>query len=278
MRVLKSTVILFFALTTLNCMPVGFSLIANGHSTRGPASQDTLEVPCANNNDAVTAPEKILFVVDASGSNSQAYKGLKNGTCAGTPGCVPATDPKKTFRGGSINGFYNRYSKKENFSWGFERFAQNSAESLIRTSNDTAFGNATAMQAAIIAFDKERDGGATPYMAALTYAYGAIVNDLNVQSGSKYPPRYDLVFMSDGYPTDSKVSQINSAVAAIMHLAPTRITLSSVYYSTQYDPFAAAILKKMANTGRGQFVNVNTTTINKISIQDFITLPIISCR
>jgi hypothetical protein len=183
MRILKLILLSIICLAILNCGPVKFTEVKIAGTVSIPsasANVDDLgkidepaqgsgipEVPCGQ--DTLSIPIKVLFVVDQSGSNAKAYKGLRNGTCGGRAGCVPATDPKKTFRSGSISDFFNRYKTKQNFSWGFESFQKKVAQSLIWENKvNVAFGKAQAMQAAIIKFQKDRDGGATPYLAALT--------------------------------------------------------------------------------------------------------------
>jgi hypothetical protein len=281
MRAQSFFIILTLGLFTLNCGQVRFTQIKNSSTVSIPKANasagDIVSVPCGS--DSITVPIKILFVVDQSGSNVQTYNGLPDGTCGRRAGCVPATDPKKSFRGNSISAFYKRYQNKENFSWGFESFSKKLAQSLIRENNkNVPFGNAQAMQAAMISFSKSKDGGATPYLAALSYAYGAISHDPDLSSTAEFAAKYYIVFMSDGYPTDTNVGQINSAVQTLVALAPTRINLSTVYYATQYDRHAASVLQRMAFSGNGQFVNVDINTISKISVRDLITLPTISCR
>jgi Mg-chelatase subunit ChlD len=222
-------------------------------------------------------PIKILFVVDTSGSNSRDFNPFPGGGCDVTRGCVPATDPEKKFRAGSISDFFEKYKGKNNFSWGFETFSRDSVESFVGHDSTDLFGDTKSMENAINLFVEDQDKGRTPYLAALKSVRAALESDPELHSTDPVPPRYNIVFMSDGYPTDSSPSEINAEVESISSMSPTRISFSTIYYSTLSDPIAADILQNMAWVGGGQFVNVDTNAHETLNIQDLIMLPTTTC-
>lgn len=226
--------------------------------------------------DSVTVPVKVLFVVDTSGSNALAYRGV-GASCDGSLKCVPATDPEKKFRKGSIQEFFEKYKERSNISWGFEIFSRHDVRSYIGEKTNEIFGNAHDMEEALKDFATEKDRGKTPYLKAMEGVQTAISDDPDLRSKAEYPPRYYVVFMSDGYPTDAKADQVKNAVDRLIALSPTQISLSTIYYGTQNDPEAASTLQNMARSGGGQFVNFDTNSNETIAIQDLIGLPTTSC-
>jgi Mg-chelatase subunit ChlD len=225
----------------------------------------------------IAQPIKVLFVVDTSGSNFFSYNKTPGNKCDRQRGCVPATDPSKTFRSSSISRFFEKYKEKPNFSWSFETFSKDSVRSLVSENGSGAFGQPEAMQSAISYFTSQPDRGDTPYLNALKKVRETLSVDPDIQSKVDYPPLYYVVFMSDGYPTDSNISQIDSEVRNIVALNPTQVNFSTIYYGTRNDPAAASILKSMSVMGQGQFINVDTTTTETIAIQDLIKLPTTLC-
>ena len=75
---------------------------------------------------AITRLTKILFLVDMSGSNR--YSAVVGEHEERT---VPATDPEKKFRIGSIRRFVEKFQNKKNFQWGFVTFGGPSAKDFI---------------------------------------------------------------------------------------------------------------------------------------------------
>lgn len=285
MRKLFLWIIILGVWSFINCSPVQFTkLRQNQNNNQNTAvafsklNSDSADIAippvktiqCSQ--DFAKIPVKVLFVVDTSGSNSLAYNGAKGGNY------VPATDPHKKFRGGSISEFFEKYKDKPNFSWGFEIFSRNYVLSYIGQNTNAIFGNARAMEGAIDAFAMEQDRGMTPYLKALEGIRVAIANDSDLHSKAEYPPLYYVVFMSDGYPTDSTGAQVNSAIEDIISLDPARISLSTIYYGTQNDPEAAGTLQNMASSGGGQFVNFDMNSNETIDIQDLIGLPTTTCQ
>ena len=99
-------------------------------------------------------------------------------------------------------------------------FSDASAQVYIGSGSNPIFSNNSAMQSAISSFNSETDGGATPYMAALSEVQTAIANDPDLNASGAQAALYYVIFMSDGYPTDtSSESQLTSAIQSITALA-----------------------------------------------------------
>jgi hypothetical protein len=268
-----------------NCGGVKFNAAVDSSKISGTPAVVSPSNTCSLQ--SLTVPIKLLFVVDNSGSNEIPTKNFGVNTCDPTKesNCTPATDPTKSFRSGSISAFFDAYQAKTNFSWGLESFFGKSGHQFINNSDMTNFGDATLMQAAIHSFNSESAGGSTPYEGALASAKAAIANDPGLHSNSVLAPLYYIVFMSDGYPTDTlkndnsvDFNRLDQDVADVINLAPTRIHLNTLYYGTNNDPMAANTLQNMAQKGNGQFLNIDTSTTKTIAIEDLIQIPNSSCH
>lgn len=223
-----------------------------------------------------------MFIVDTSGSNSEwsDSSGTQQCQTSDHSGCIPPSDPRvdannnprTTFRGGSITDFFNIYSSKTNFSWGFTTFAD-SANPMISTGGKAVFSDKTAMAAAITTFNGLSDTGGTDYAAALAAAQNAISQDPDLNATGAKQPLYVVIFASDGYPDDP--SAVAGSLTSLMNVAPGRVMVSSIYYGTEDNASAHAILGDMVENG-GVFVDVDTTSVSEISIQDLIKVQ--SCN
>lgn len=274
----------FIGLGFQNCGAVKFNAVSDPSKALG----GPLALPpgaCSLQN--LTVPIKLLFVVDNSGSNEKYTKDFGATEChpATEANCTPPTDPDKGFRSGSITAFFNAYKAKSNFSWGLESFYGSGGHQFINNSDSTNFGDATAMQAAIKMFNAETAADSTPYGAALASAKSAIQNDPDLNSTSAQAPLYYVVFMSDGYPTDTlntdksvNFNVLDKDIADLIALAPSRIRLNTLYYGTLNDPNAANTLEHMAQKANGQFLNIDTATTKVIAIDDLIQIPNSSCH
>lgn len=249
----------------------------------GGSSGGTTTNTCSLQN--VKVPVKIMFVVDTSGSNTSwtMSNGILTCTVAGYAGCAPPTDPDKTLRSGSITDFFNKYGDKSNFSWGFITFSGTSAHSYIGSDVRPAFSSAADMHLAINQFNNERDGDATPYLAALNDVGLAISNDPNLHDRGNSAALYYVIFLSDGYPSDAvnsdgsvNMDSLNQAIGSIRALAPGRVMFSTVYYGAK--PFQNAIATLSGMASGGVFVNVDTTSTSTIDIQDLIQVPVGQCQ
>lgn len=204
----------------------------------------------------IDQPVKLLFIVDTSGSNASA----------------PGTDPKKTFRGGSIQKFFSDYSTKANFSWGMISFSNDKATSLVA---GNLSNNASDMQAAINKFFTITDNGDTPYAVALTSGINVLTADAKTKTAST---KYIVVFLSDGLPNPAlSDTQLTTAVQNVMNVAPGQVSFSTVYYGPK-DPTAAGRLQLMATTGKGNFIDTNANPGADFEISNVIAVPGVVCK
>lgn len=245
---------------------------------------------CTNRDVAgITRMTKILFLVDSSGSN--VLRTRLDGTQQCLPSdadflnCALATDPNKTFRAGAIQTFLNDYARKENFQWGFIHFAGDSAHALINSSgndqNPHLSTSVSAMQSAINKFYSIEDNFATPYQAALTLAKKTIASDRDLNSSDQ--PQYLIVMLTDGFPTDYNAlngafnaNAVHADINSLLNIAPGRVSLSTIYYGHN-NQSAINLLKNMAQTGNGQFANVNNNSTG-IKIDNVLSPAGIVCE
>jgi len=207
---------------------------------------------------------KVLFVVDASGSNR------------GEGGEVP-TDPNKTWRSGTMNNFINAYKARSNFYYGMITFQDSSAKPQIKVNNKGAFTNdMNVVDAGMASFNANADGGSTPYKAALSMAKSIIAADLAANAAQK--AAYVMVMVSDGMAKDySSPDQVIPDAKAIRDLAPGQVSLNTVYYyPNAFDESQTKYLRNIASAGGGQFLTANSSQVLKID--DVIQVPGMSCQ
>lgn len=208
----------------------------------------------------LSVPAKILFIVDTSGSNVSQSNGV-------------GTDKDKSYRKGSIQEFFNNYSVKPNFSWGFVTFSYSSATSYIGDtwSNPSMFSKTSAdMQKALDSFLNATDEGDTPYNAAIRKAADAIETD-----SSKTPDtKYIVVFLSDGLPSPAVAnSTITSDISQLMAKAPGRVSFNTIYYGIPSEG-GRDLMQLMANVGGGQFLDTNLAGLGRsFPISNVIKVP-----
>ncbi len=285
---------LFYTLLLLSfqsCTAVNFASNASSPTAAPSINAGNSNIPpivggnCSLSN--VRVPVNILFVVDRSGSNVEETQdgGLKVCDDPNSGICAPATDPKKSFRGDSINNFFKANQGNSLLKWGFIGFNGVSTDSYITDASTGTFGDAKAMQTAIDQFYAKDDEDGTPYLAALSEAKQIIAGDPGIKLSGIKAPIYQIIFLSDGHPTDAVNSDgsvdlvsINAAISDITSMAPHRIFMSTVYYGTINEAIAANTLSNMAGAGGGQFVNVDTGNISSISINNLITIPSGDCK
>jgi hypothetical protein len=221
MRLNKSTVSLALKVSAIPllmnlvaaCSPVNFSTVDN-HNGPGVVTNSTPPpTPPPGQTctiETVYRKTKIMFVVDASGSNNDPSGGVYNDMGNGQNQWFPNSDPAKRFRGGAINNFFSTYQHKTNFSWSFSTFQGDSAHAYIGTDSNPRFSNPSDMSNAISAFYGASDSGKTPFAAGLAMAAQAIRNDPDKDTADQ--PNYFVIFLSDGFPTDyTENGQFNSA-------------------------------------------------------------------
>ncbi len=233
---------------------------------------------CTTSAEKVDRPTRVLFLVDQSGSNINGPYDL--------PG--QATDPIKTFRLGVMSAFFELNEHKSNISWGLSVFNNVSAENLTLDSlgSGIPFSQTAAdFSQALLRFSARADVGGTPYRAAFLKAKELIQADFPT---SPEHVAYLIAFLTDGYPTDycpggpSEVlcpgrlleSQIDSDLNDVLSIAPDAIQFSTVYYGKP-DSTAAQRLKRMADLGKGEFVDTNFTS--HVNLNDLLEVEKTVC-
>lgn len=214
------------------------------------ASLDPDATFCVNPPQEIGKYTNIIFVVDISGSNAQ------------------GTDPGKTRRMGAMRTFFDKHRSNPYLRWGLEVFSGASAKHLITTGDNLNFGNESEFDAALTAFQRETDVGGTPYLTALTQARQAVQKTLATVDSEEN--NFQIVFMSDGEPTDSQDAQIFSEVETLMGVAGGQIHLSTVYYNVGGNgtPAAKSRLEDMSSLGKGRFQDASNG--EDINIDDLI--------
>ena len=236
-----------------------------GSASSSSSTASASSTSCGPTLATTSVPVKLLFVVDTSGSNSD------GGTFD-----ADSTDPAKSFRGGSIQQFFNDYAGNPFLSWGFLTFGADRALNLIGTGTNPIFTNHAAdMQVAIGRFLNSVDAGDTPYALALTQALNAVLNDPNPTKQTKYI----VVFLSDGIPDPAVAdASLQQMVSGMVASRPNQVTVNTIYYGHD-DPTASARLQMMATVGKGHFLDVNNSPLGKdFQIENLITVPGSNCN
>jgi hypothetical protein len=183
---------------------------------------------------------KILFVVDKSGSNVN-----------------PGTDPNGMYRVGTISAFYDLHKTNQFTKWGLVSFQLSGATPVILDDTGLSGGFSNDPSVIMPAIQSLATGntGGTPYQAAIATAGATITND--IARNPNQPSRYVVVFISDGEPSDGVTDPVlQNIVTGLTDLGD--ITLSTVYYGP-LNPTASARMLKMANWGRGKFLDTNVS-------------------
>lgn len=269
-KITKAIILAATAASLVACNPVKFGGETASPGEPGIVPPTTTTTTCTTSNvEAISRPTKILFLVDTSGSNAETT--YNPGTCGQSVCPSPATDPRKSFRGGALSDFLSRFSHKANFNWSFATFSQDHAEALVNSGYDqspTFAADPNVMQYALNIFASMRDYGNTPYHAALSLAATAIMNDPDRASPAQ--PNYFVILLTDGFPTDYYVNGnfnlqlMTSDVQNLLATAPGQVNLSTLYYGLTNDPTAISLLRNMASMGGGQFAAATSTSQFKI--------------
>lgn len=181
---------------------------------------------------------KILFVVDKSGSNA-------------------TTDPSGMYRVGTIAAFYDLHKNNQFTKWGLISFQGAGATPEILDDSGLSGGfsnNVNVVSAAIQTLSANNNGG-TPYQAAIAAAASAITSDVARSSNER--SRYVVVFISDGEPSPAVTDAIlQTDVTNLVALGD--LTFHTVYYGP-LNAAASSRLLRMANWGRGKFLDTNVS-------------------
>lgn len=179
---------------------------------------------------------RILFVIDKSGSND-------------------TTDPAGERRYGAINNFFSKYDENDKIKWGLIEFQNDLASSAFE---NPYFRAAAEFAPAISSSQAKDDSGSTPYRAAIAQISDAIQDEL-LGSSSSIKFNFEIVFLSDGMPTDYgqpvDEAKVVSDVQKLVELSVGNVHLSTVYYnlSSTADSSSANRLNNMAVKGFGQY-------------------------
>ncbi len=208
---------------------------------------------CREQLNQIVTPVELVFVVDVSGSNADD----KN-----------PTDLNKKMRSGSISTFYETYKAKTNFEWSMITFAEDKAPVQLK------MGDAIAMKQMITDFMSIPDYGNTPYALALRSTTDLITGHTTRLANTKYI----VLFMSDGKPNPAIAdADLESSVKDVVGALPGEVTLNTLYYGPT-DAEASGRLRKMAQTGGGNFLDTNANpTGNSFLISDLIVIPGVIC-
>lgn len=191
----------------------------------------------------------ILFVVDISGSNH-------------------TTDPGKVRRLGAMQDFFNKHMSNEYLRWGLVTFGGATAQHLVTTAAGKNFGASAEFQSALTQFQGVADSGGTPYLAALGKTQVALNESL--ANAINEETNYQVVFISDGAPSDNDDPGIYTLVETVAKALEGRIFLSTVYYNVGGNGAATTKerLQKMAELGQGRYQDASNG--EAINIDDLI--------
>lgn len=223
---------------------------------------------------------KILFVVDKSGSNFQAD---------GIAGA--GNDPNDIRRADNIQAFLdeNRGTPYQEYGYIVFGVETNKAQAYINKGDVYApgFGDEDDLQSAIDQHRSVPDNGCTPYLAALQLTKRAIESDM--ADNPDQDAVYNVFFMSDGFPNDANGAEECSSTVAVTNdvndpyiqavndvvsVMPNRVFLSTAYYTLpENDPGRAAAdgLRYMADAGGGKFVDLQNN--DRINFDEIRTGP-----
>lgn len=262
-RILMSTAALVCMLAFQNCSNgVDFDQVSESTGGQG--------LTCRVSSVKSTETVKILFLLDASGSNKYNVNDINKGT-----------DSDKSWRLRTINSFLNNYKNHTNFEYAFAYFKGSTASSLLGTGTIAKFTkDATEIDQAISNFENLRDEGSTPYDAALNLVKNSIEFD---KANSSVAAGYAVLMVSDGSPSNSSYTgsmgdeNLTRDVASIISVAPEQISLNTVYYYNPAYPSGSKTiyLEKIARLGNGVFHRAESSST--VEITDSIQIPQTIC-
>jgi hypothetical protein len=245
--------------------PISPKIPTTPYSTPGGSPKIINDLGCKPSNVKAGKIVKVLFVVDASGSNFGEFK-------------TTPSDPDKHWRRETLRQFIAVHLNNKNFYYGLAMFKGTSARARILVDDEPGFTNDRAEVAeGFKSFLRTPDGGDTPYKAALKIAKETIAADLKKNARQK--ASYAVVIVSDGHATDYKnAHDVIPDAATIKELAPSRITLNGLYYSAGNVDTSSApqFLKNISEIGEGAFIVANTH--QHLNLDSAITVAPVSCQ
>lgn len=188
-----------------------------------------------------------------------------------------STDPGKVFRSKVIMDFLTTYKAKTNFQYFLGYFNHDyeiydKISGSFTESPTSMFENNLEMGDAVTKFISEPSPNGTKFRKA----FDGIKLGLNTPDAST--SKYIVVFMSDGMPTDlddSISDRIQDAVDLVSGIKTERLTLSTIYFGSGAVGAHLDLLKAMAATGGGKFINTNETT--EFKLDNVVTIPGTTC-
>jgi Mg-chelatase subunit ChlD len=257
-----------------NCSQVAFTpdtAASSGVNGAGDPNDGGIDPTCRTDDVTATADVKVLFVVDASGSN------INNGNTVGT-------DNDQVWRKKTMNTFISTYQNKNNFYYGLISFQDSSAKAHIQLSGKGVFtNNMSAVSSGMTSFDANQDGGSTPYKPAIDMAKDIILRDMAL--GSSKPVAYVVVMISDGVPKDSRytgsggIANLKTDTQSLMDVGGKgNISVNSVLlYNTSAPSLSDEdYLKAMAQVGKGAYIKADSN--GTLSIADTVKVPGSVCQ
>ncbi|HVK60028.1 MAG TPA: vWA domain-containing protein [Bdellovibrionales bacterium] len=255
-----------------------------------PVTEDELLPPvvppgptCSEELTQQTVLTKIFFVVDISGSNQP--------HTLYPPGLPqvdhPGSDPARTWRLKVVKDMMDAYRNVSKVQFGISTFSSSAWAYNFATRNLYDVFSRTPSEADSLygRYYPFSDGGGTFYTEAFRLLNKVIKEDPDFAGGVS---KYIVVFLSDGRPQDYNInfsdpnslngSPLFDDVRSIVNIAPSRVTLNTVFYHHQNhpDPIASQLMKKMAEAGNGGYVDASSNRILKVD--NLIKIPNVVCQ
>jgi hypothetical protein len=195
------------------------------------------------------------------------------------------TDPNHTYRVATVEAFIAKYGSKANFTYSYGKFSGSTATvwdigtSQFMSNPPMPFGNAANLTSALNVYKNTTPAGSTPYNAAFSKLKSLILADVSANPGIW---EHAVVFMSDGVPTDinnpqlANVQTLVSSFVQDIKNAGSNAAVSAVYFGPATTTAAIDLMKAVATSGTGIFVNTNVTT--DLQIDDVIQVPGVICQ
>lgn len=249
-----------FALT--GCSSSSFFGV-NNSLVNPPDGGNPNDPSCENVLNTTTKKLRISFMVDDSGSTLN-------------------SDPNHNYRVATVETFIAQYGSKPNFSYSYGKFSGTTSSIFdIGTNQFMAnpaqpFGTAANLTSALNVYKVTNPSGNTPYNAAFNKLRQIILADVAANPGIW---EHAVVFMSDGVPTDINNSQVGNLVQTFVNdirNAGSLAAVSGVYFGPATATDAINVMKTVAQSGGGIFVNTNVTT--NLQIDDVIQVPGVVCQ
>jgi uncharacterized protein YegL len=265
---IRLTILAACALAAVSCTDANLESVP---TPPRPPMDDKMRVEgsfCTEDPESVEFPVKILFIVDTSDSMSQTDppNPLDNNYTGRTRAIIDVINALAGLNGVEI-GMITFHSSINDLTGGFL----------------PDFTAADVVNLTTLAGQLQSNAAQTNYEGALDAAFQVLVNDMrNADEKKRSRSKYVVIFLSDGMPnpvtedppanTDERILNLVDDIAALEREQQLReLKFHTVYLAgttpPQYQLVPVALLKNMAETGRGTFRNVgNGEKINFLTI------------